>query len=220
MPQTRPVLVWELPVRLFHWAIVALICASWGSAEFDEMDWHIRFGLCSLALILFRLIWGLVGGQSARFSQFIASPRSVIRYLRGAAASREDQAVTHNPAGGWMVAALLLVLSLQVATGLFANDDIASEGPLSHFVQKSLVKKLSVIHAFNFYVLCALAAFHIGAVIFYRVVKGQDLVRPMITGRKILPASIAPPTPGSLYLALLIFGAICGGTWFLSRLGG
>lgn len=220
MEAIKRVLVWEWQVRAFHWALVVLFATSWLTAEIGALDWHMRSGFAILALVGFRLVWGLVGGDAARFANFIKSPRAAFAHLRGFRRIELDREPGHNAAGGWMVLVLLGALCVQLGTGLFANDDISSEGPLSHLVRRATWKTLTAVHGLNFNLLLALVVLHICAVIGYRVIKKQDLLRPMITGWKMLPPGIAPSKPGSALLALVIISLAGLGAWFLSQLGG
>jgi cytochrome b len=176
-----PVRVWDLPTRLFHWAIVLLVGFSWLSQELDWMDCHKLSGYAVLTLLLFRLAWGVVGSETARFRQFLASPAAALRHLAHLARREPDHEVGHNAAGGWMVLGLLGLLAVQVGTGLFANDDVLTEGPLAETVDKSTSDWLSHIHVVNFWLIEAAVAAHILAVLTYAVLKRHDLVRPMLT---------------------------------------
>jgi cytochrome b len=199
-----PVRVWDLPTRLFHWAIVVLVGFSWLSAQYNWMEWHLLSGYAILALLLFRLVWGLVGSATARFGQFLAGPLATLRHLAHLARREPDHEVGHNAAGGWMVLLMLLLLAVQAVTGLFANDDALTEGPLASHVDKSTSDWLSHIHRVNFTFIEILVAAHILAVLTYAVLKRHDLVRPMVTGRKYLPADTPRPRMASLWLALVV----------------
>jgi cytochrome b len=213
-----PVQVWDLPTRLFHWAIVLLVGFSWLSQELDWMDWHKLSGYAVLTLLLFRLAWGVVGSETARFRQFLASPRAALRHLADLPRREPDLQVGHNAAGGWMVLVLLLLLAVQVGTGLFANDDVLTEGPLAETVDKSTSDWLSHIHGVNFTLIAIAVAAHVLAVLTYAVLKRHDLVRPMLTGRKRLPADLPPPRMASPWLALLLVVAAAGAvTWLVNR---
>ncbi len=180
----KPVLVWDLPTRLFHWCLALLIGVSWLTGEMGEMEWHMRSGIAILTLVLFRLLWGFLGSTTARFSQFVASPVTAIGYARGLLTGKTDRYLGHNPLGGWMVIALLLIVLVQASSGLFANDDIFTEGPLYHLVTKSTSDWLTWFHKTLFNFLLAAAALHIAAAFFYLFVKKEDLILPMIHGRK------------------------------------
>ncbi len=180
----KRVLVWDLPTRLFHWSLVVLLGASWLTGEMGEMEWHMRSGIAILTLVLFRLLWGIFGSTTARFTQFVRSPMTALGYARGLLAGKTDHYFGHNPLGGWMVLVLLMLVLVQASTGLFSNDDIFTEGPLYHLVTKSTSDWLTGIHKTLFDVLLACAALHVAAAFFYLIVKKDNLILPMITGRK------------------------------------
>lgn len=201
--------VWDLPLRLFHWSLVGLLAFSWWSAENYYMDWHRLSGQAVLFLIAFRLIWGVVGSGPARFAYFLKGPRSIRAYV----SHGEVATVGHNPLGGWSVVAMLLALSVQVGTGLFAVDiDGIESGPLSHLVSFDQGRLASAIHGFAFNVLLGLIALHIVAILFYLIVRRRNLIGPMVTGSASHGA--APPVPVrragpvALFTALILSGAL------------
>lgn len=206
--------VWDLPIRLFHWLLVALIAFSWWTADYDHVDWHIWSGCAILTLLIFRLLWGFVGSSTARFSGFAPGPKSVVRYLRG---SRWD-AIGHTPLGALSVVALLLVLCVQVGLGLIAEDeDGINFGPLAHLVSTDTSDKAREIHALNFDLILAFIALHIGAILFYRVFRGKRLTSAMITGRARLNAPAHPMRPGKWWVALLCLAIALGVTrWVIA----
>jgi cytochrome b len=213
-----PVRVWDLPTRLFHWTLVLLVGFSWLSERLDWMDWHKWSGYAVLSLLLFRLAWGFVGSETARFRQFLASPVAALHHLAHLARREPDHEVGHNAAGGWMVLGLLGLLAVQVGTGLFANDDALTEGPLAGLVDKSTSDWLSHIHRLNFTLIEIAVAGHILAVLTYAVLKRHDLVRPMLTGRKRLPPDLRPPRMASPWLALVLVILAAGAvTWLVNR---
>jgi cytochrome b len=196
--QLRAVKVWDAPTRLFHWAIVLLGGFSWLSIEMGWMDLHFLSGYSILALLLFRLAWGFVGSETARFRNFLASPAEAIRHLSHLLRREPDREIGHNAAGGWMVLVLLALLLVQVGTGLCANDDVMTEAPLAHLVGKAMSDRLSAIHSVNFTLLQIAVVLHVLAVLAYAVLKRHDLVRPMVTGVKRLPRSMRPPRMAGL----------------------
>lgn len=172
--------VWDLPTRLFHWLIVLVFCVSWFTAEQGLMDWHYRSGILGLALIVFRILWGFFGGSTARFGNFVRSPATVIRFLKGG--GKKPRKVGHNPLGGYSVVLLLAVLFIQLCTGLFAVDvDGLESGPLSFLVNFDQGRWLAEIHEISFTVLQVLVGVHVLAIIFYRL-RGNHLTRAMVTG--------------------------------------
>ena len=214
-PSYVPVRVWDLPTRLFHWTLVLLVGFSWLSQRLDWMDWHKLSGYAVLTLLLFRLAWGVVGSETARFSRFLASPRAALRHLAQLPRREPDHEVGHNAAGGWMVLGMLGLLAVQVSTGLYANDDILTEGPLAESVDKATSDWLSHIHVVNFKLIEIAVAAHILAVLSYAVLKRHDLVRPMLTGRKSLPAALSPPRMVSPWLALGLVVLAAGVAWWV-----
>ncbi len=218
--QTASLRLWDLPIRLFHWTLVVLIALSWWSVEQARMDLHLWSGYALLTLLVFRLLWGIFGSSTARFGQFVTGPRRVLTYLGGLARRSSTPTPGHNPAGGWVVMIMLLALLVQVGTGLFANDDIFTEGPLVHWVDKDLSGTLTGLHEDHFNLLLALIGLHIGAIVFYRLVKREDLARAMVTGRRPWPADRTPPPLyfAPWWLAALSLAGAAGGVWAL--LGG
>ena len=191
----RRVPVWDLPVRLFHWVLVALVVTSFVTAKLggNLMQWHMWSGYSILTLVLFRVLWGFAGSTHARFATFVRGPSAVIGYACALVAGRSERHLGHNPLGGWSVLALLASLAVQAGTGLFANDDIVTEGPLVRLISKDTSDFITRIHNWNELVLYALVGLHLAAIIFYAVVKRENLVGPMITGHK----SAAPGEPVS-----------------------
>lgn len=193
--------VWDLPTRLFHWALSALIGFSWWTAEEEHLEWHLLSGYAVFALLLFRLLWGLVGSSTARFANFLRGPAAVLAYVRDMQGWR---AVGHTPLGGLSVVALLGITLLQVATGLFnADNDGLSEGPLARLASEALVEAAHDWHEILFNVLLLFIALHVAAVLFYRLALGRQLVGPMISGRAAIDPDVAPMRPGRGRVALL-----------------
>ena len=208
---THTTRVWDLPTRTFHWALFGLIIAmaATGLTGGNAMAWHFRFGYAVLSLLLFRLVWGLIGGRWSRFASFIYSPGTVLQYLRGQ--GRPEHSVGHNPLGAGSVFALLFFLFAQVGTGLFSDDDIAASGPLSKFVSNAMVSSLTGYHKnIGKYVLLALVLLHIAAIVFYLVKKKENLIGPMLHGDKSLANRVENSRDDgrSRALALAVF-AIC-----------
>lgn len=200
-----PMPIWDLPVRLFHWSVLMLVLVSWISAKNGYMRVHLVSGYSVLALIIFRLAWGFIGSDTARFSQFVKSPLAALRHLSHFFRREPDTQVGHNEAGGLMVLGLLSLLIAQVITGLCANDDVVTEGPLVKYIGKELSDRITGLHDLNFKLIMLAVIGHVAAVIGYAVFKGHDLVRPMVTGRKRLPAATPAPRIVSPILALGLF---------------
>jgi cytochrome b len=207
---THSVTVWDLPTRLFHWALVLLVLTSWGSVSLNWMDLHFLSGYCVAALLLFRLGWGLVGSDTARFANFVRRPSAALRHLAELRRREPDHEAGHNAAGGWMVLLMLLLLIVQVATGLCANDDVMLEGPFAKYAGKALSDRLTRIHHLNFKLIEAAVVLHLVAVLTYAVLKHHDLLRPMITGRKRLPADVAAPRLARPWRAIALLAIAAG----------
>ncbi|HVZ08581.1 cytochrome b/b6 domain-containing protein [Rhodopila sp.] len=214
----RPITVWDLPTRLFHWILVVLIGLAWWTERSNHMDWHMLVGYAVLALLIFRVIWGFVGSDTARFSGFVRSPLAALRHLSRLARREPDTEVGHNAAGGWMVLLMLALIGVQAGTGLFANDDIMTEGPLMHLVGKDRSDWLTHIHGLNFTLIQAVVVLHVLAILVYLVLKRQNLLRPMITGTKAMPAGMAPPRLRSPLLALATLVVAAGIVAWIVRL--
>jgi cytochrome b len=173
--------LWDLPTRIFHWALVVCVIGSFITVNIggNAMVWHGRIGVAVVGLLAFRLVWGVAGSTYARFAQFVRGPGAVKDYLQG-----RWQGEGHNPLGALSVLALLGTLGLLVVTGLFANDDIAFEGPLYALVGKELSDRVVGIHRLIEPLIMLLVFAHLAAIVFYTRVKKQDLLKPMITGWK------------------------------------
>jgi len=206
MVRTR---IWDLPTRLFHGLLALTVTGVLITGWTGVMDWHFRLGHAALALLLFRLVWGFVGGRWSRFAAFVHGPRSVAAYLRGQA--HPDHLIGHNPLGALSVFAMLVVLGLQVATGLMADDAITYAGPLAHTVSGAMSGLATGWHAeWGKWVVIALIGLHLAAVLYYAVVRRHTLVTPMITGDKVFPLDAPAVAPsrdgaGSRWLALALF---------------
>jgi cytochrome b len=206
----RPMKVWDLPVRLFHWALVVLILASWVTQYLDRMDLHMWIGEWTLTLLLFRVVWGFIGSDTARFTWFLRSPAAALRHLAHLRRREPDREIGHNAAGGWMVLVILALIGVQTGTGLFSNDDGNNEGPLMHLVGKDQSDQLSHIHHLNFMAIEAVIVLHVLAIVAYAVLKRQNLVRPMVTGTKLMPGDAAAPRLVNPLWALLTLAVAFG----------
>jgi cytochrome b len=210
-PHLQPVRVWDLPTRLFHWVLALTIAGSVVSAKIggNAMVWHFRFGYVVFTLLAFRLLWGWVGGRWSRFGSFIYAPGTVWRFLRGEQRAGEQLDVGHTPLGSFSVFALLAVLAVQVGTGLVADDEIANLGPLNRFVSSDTALAATGWHKqWGEWLVLALVALHVTAILFYLLRRKANLVRPMVLGDKPLPAgtpaSADGPSQRLLALALLV----------------
>jgi cytochrome b len=193
--------VWDLPTRLFHWLLVALISFSWWSIEYHHTEWHIWSGIAILTLLVFRLLWGLVGSSTARFANFVRGPSAVIEFVRGE--SGQKAAAGHTPLGALSVVAMLLLTAAQVGLGLFATDkDGLNEGPLALLVSLATSEGARDLHETLFYVLLGVIALHIAAIVIYRL-RGKRLTSAMIGGRAQLDPDTAPMRPARWWVAVL-----------------
>jgi cytochrome b len=211
--------IWDLPLRLFHWLLVLLVASQIVTAFVggNAMQFHALGGYAILTLILFRILWGLVGGTHARFGDFVRGPGTVIAYAKSLGSGRLEAHRGHNPLGGWSVVAMLASLLLQASTGLFANDDVMLEGPLVKHVSGTVSSVATGIHEVNAFVLLILVSIHIAAVLFYLFGKNENLIVPMITGRK-RDASETPARYGSPTLAAILVGGCAAAVYFLIRI--
>jgi cytochrome b len=216
----RPVPVWDLPIRLFHWLTAALIPAAYVTWRLNWMNWHAWVGDALLALVLFRLLWGFFGSDTARFSHFLASPRNAARNLAHIFRREPDTNAGHNPAGSWMIMLLLALLLGQVLTGIYVDNDVANEGPFTELTPAPIANLMTALHdRFLWHALIAAAVLHVLAISVYAAAKGHNLLLPMITGRKRLPRSVPAPRLRSPRRALLcLAGAAAAAAAFANYL--
>lgn len=214
--------VWDLPTRLFHWLLVACVIGLVVTANIggDWMNWHLRLGYAVLTLLLFRLVWGFIGGHWSRFASFVYAPSTLVAHLRGQ--GRPEHQVGHSPLGALSVFALLLILLLQVGTGLVSDDEIAFFGPLARLVSSDTASAATAYHtSLGKLLVLAWVVLHVLAILYYKLAKKQGLVRAMVVGDKSLhaPAPGTRDTAGTRLMALVVL-VLCGAavTW-LVRLG-
>ena len=221
-PATRATRVWDLPTRIFHWSLLLcivglLITVNVGG---NWMLLHFRFGYAVFTLLLFRIVWGLVGGRWSRFASFIYAPSTILAYIKGR--GKPEHSVGHNPMGAGSVFALLGFLLLQVATGLFSDDDIAFQGPLAKFVSSARVSSATWYHKeVGSKVLIALIVLHIAAILFYLYKKKENLIRPMLDGDKqlALPVLASRDDAGSRAAAAVVLALCAAVVWWVVKLG-
>lgn len=204
--------VWDLPTRLFHWGLVSLFGLLWWSADSGELILHARFGEALLVLLVFRLLWGVAGSQTARFGSFVRGPAAIVAYLRGQSPTEPG----HNPLGALMVLTLLAAVLVQLLLGLFAADvdGYTFDGPLAHLLDGNLAEQVSEWHGAWFNLLLLLASVHVLAIVGYRVLRKENLVKAMVTGHKESDDPIAAPSfvsPWRAALLLLAAGALVFG---------
>jgi len=204
----------DLPTRVFHWVLVLSVLGSFSTGYLggNAMAWHLRFGYLAFTLLLFRLFWGFCGGRWSRFRSFCYAPATSLRYLRGQSRPEEHHDVGHTPLGALSVLALLAVLVVQVATGLFADDEIATTGPLNRFVAEKTASMLTRWHKdYGQRIIVVLVLLHVGAIVFYLLRSRRNLVLPMLSGDKVLergvPSAVDSTRSRLLALALLFVAA-------------
>ena len=220
MQDSNTIRVWDLPLRLFHWALALCIIANivlgrFGDDIDDAMLWHTRIGTLTLALLLFRIMWGFTGSTYARFCQFVRSPKVIFQYLK---TQKHDQP-GHNPLGAVSVLALLASCLFQGVCGLFITDEILTEGPLFHLIEEDLAGRLASLHELNSNVLIVLIGLHLSAIAYYRIFKREKLVKAMITGNKSGPevAGMQSATGGGALCAIVIAAIACGIVWYITN---
>ena len=222
MSTTHTVRIWDLPTRLFHWALLVcvvglLITGNVGGAW---MEWHFRFGYCVMTLLLFRIVWGLVGGKWSRFASFIYSPKSLMDYLSGRA--KPEHSAGHSPLGALSVFGLLAFLALQVGTGLISDDEITNAGPLTRFVKNATVSLATWWHKeVGNKVIVAMIVLHIAAILIYLWKKKQNLILPMIQGDKQMAQAVeaSKDTAGSRVAALVVLAVCAAVVFWVQSLG-
>jgi len=178
--------VWDLPVRIFHWSLAAAFLGAFVTNRLGVryFHYHALCGYAVIVLVAFRIIWGVIGTRHARFWNFVRGPAATLRYALAIGRGRARPYAGHNPLGALMVIVLLAALGVEAVIGLFANDEIFNTGPLYGAVSDALSLKLTGLHRQLFYWIAAAVGLHVAAVLFHRLVKGERLVRAMITGRK------------------------------------
>jgi cytochrome b len=205
--------VWDLPTRLFHWALLACVVGSLVSVKIggNAIAWHFRFGFAILTLVAFRVIWGFIGSRYARFTSFAPNPMAALRYLRGQSSATPG----HNPLGAFSVYALLAALAFQAVTGLFANDSIMWDAPLKALVSSDTSDRITTLHRLNRFVLLGLIILHLGAIAFYSRIRKEVLIAPMVGGDRVYDASQPTPLPAedtvALRLKALAVLVVCAG---------
>ena len=205
--------VWDLPTRAVHWLIAVLVPFSWWSAHSDHLPWHRLSGYTILGLLIFRLIWGVWGSPTARFSNFLRGPAAVRAYLAG----RAGPVIGHNPLGGWSIAAMLAMLAAQLTLGLFSVDEDGLEaGPLARLVSFDTGRAIAKIHHLGFWVLLSLIGLHLAAIAFHAL-RRRDLVTPMITGRAVVAPGGQPPPFVPRWRVLPTAFAAAAIAWFIAH---
>lgn len=213
--------VWDLPLRLFHWSLVGLVVMSWVTSQADldlyyDMTLHMYCGYSLLTLLIFRVLWGFWGSDYACFCHFVCSFKTTLNYAKNLFKPSSSHFIGHNPLGAWSVLLLLTALFVQTSTGLFASDEISTEGPLYERVSSEMSQWLTWLHKINFYfVLLGLIGLHLSAVFFYLFYKKENLIRPMITGNKWLPSDTEKASFKGLGRAFVFLALAYGSVYLL-----
>ena len=215
--EIKNIKVWDIPTRLFHWALVVAVGFMWySSGDFELMEYHLIVGRLILCALIFRILWGFIGSTTARFTDFIRSPVTGLRYLFGKESSKT---AGHNPAGGWMVLALLIILLTQALSGLFASDDVSYPvyaGPFYFSVNADIAEWLNRLHHRNINYLWILVGVHVYASLIYQL-QGKNLTGSMLSGKKQAQEGVKPQEMRSPWLALVLFMVICAVGFYLTR---
>jgi len=208
--------IWDLPTRLFHWLLAALVIFSFTTGKLggDWLTWHFRSGYAIASLLLFRLLWGFAGSRYARFSSFLPSPSRIWRTLRSTRSEVVPATAGHSAIGTLSVYALLIALAVQISTGVFTNDGSFTEGPWVKFVSSALSDRLSTVHYYNHWLVLGLTALHVAAIGFYLLVRRDDLITPMITGDKLGLAAHAAEDGAAIQLRAAVLAMVAAGVVF------
>ncbi len=208
--------IWDLPTRLFHWLLAALVIFSFTTGKLggDWLTWHFRSGYVIASLLLFRLLWGFAGSRYARFSSFLPSPSRVWRMLRSTGSEVLPASAGHSAIGTLSVYALLIALAVQISTGVFTNDGSFTEGPWVKFVSSAISDRMSTVHYYNHWLVVGLTALHVAAIGFYLLVRRDDLITPMITGDKLGLAAHAAEDGAAIQLRAAVLAMVAAGVVF------
>lgn len=212
-------LIWDLPLRLFHWSFASSILLLWLTSELgsDYIDWHITLGYCVLTLTIFRIAWGFFGPKHAKFSHFLPTPTEIVSYLKQQNTPQAKVYAGHNPIGSLMVIAMLILVLIQAVSGLFVDDQVFSSGPYFNAAGDTVDKLMSTVHHTMFDFILLAIALHIAAIIFYKTVKKQNLVKAMFTGKKADKGITEKDAikHSKLWLALIIIALCCAFVYWL-----
>ncbi|MCV2885951.1 cytochrome b/b6 domain-containing protein [Aestuariibacter sp. AA17] len=209
-------LVWDLPTRLFHWGLVCALGFQWLSAEIleDSIELHAYVGYGILTLLLFRILWGILGTRYARFSEFVAGPKRTMSYLKGIKNGNPPESIGHNPLGAWMIIATLLIVLTQAVSGLFLTDDVLFTAPYYYVEAPELKSWMATLHNTLFNVILGISAVHILAIVLYKFKFKKDLVKPMIHGKKSVPEQHGISS-SRMVLAVVLLATVAAFVWWL-----
>lgn len=210
--------VWDLPTRIFHWVLAALVIFSFTTGKIGGgwLEWHMLSGFAILALLAFRIAWGFFGSETSRFASFLRGPAVFFAYARDVAARAPRRIIGHNPMGGWMVLFMIAVLAAQAVSGLFADDEISHTGPLVEKVSNATVARMSSFHELNAWIVAAAAGLHVIAIAFYWFRFKDNLTRPMWNGYREADGEVAQPRMlPAWFAALILAAAACAVYWLV-----
>lgn len=204
--------LWDRPTRVFHWSLVVLGLISWWTAEYSYYEWHEKSGLLLASLIMFRILWGFWGGRTARFAHFIKGPQAVIHHVGELARRQAEPSAGHNAVGAYAVLLMLLLILVQIVTGLFSQADYGVFlGPWADLVSTARSEAMTSLHHQIFTFLQIIVGLHIVAVLLYWALLKQNLIGPMISGRKAGLSAPSVAEPSLLRLGACIFGGFALG---------
>lgn len=205
---------WDLPTRVFHWLLVLLLLFSWISAKYGDafLVWHKWNGYAILTLLLSRIVWGLGGSTTSRFVTFVYGIRQMIAYSACLINGTSRHYLSHNPLGGLMVVMMMGFILLQITTGLFSSDEIFGHGPFSQHITGTAVQLMTAYHQSLFYLIMALVAIHVLAVLYHQLIRREKIIEAMFTGKKPKHnyQDIQQIRWKSVYLALAVVLVIAG----------
>lgn len=205
---TKSFVLWDIPTRIFHWAIVICLPLSWWSAENENYELHKWLGYTVIVLVLSRVVWGFFGSRHSRFADFLVGPRRIIGYLKG----REAAGAGHNPLGGWSVLVLLCLLLLQAISGLFNSDDVFFSGPLYYAANSEWRDIMGLVHELAFDALLVFVGLHVIAVLYHQYGRKERLLQAMMRGSAPGRSGRVAPVPAwrALVIALIAAFALWG----------
>lgn len=209
----KPHRIWDVPTRMFHWLLAASIVASWATAELSDtlMQVHMWLGYWTLGLVIYRILWGVIGSRHARFVSFLKGPGTIFRYARSLVDGSHRESAGHNPMGGWMVAVMLALAGAQAVSGLFSSDDLTAFGAWSGGVSERTSNQMTGFHELNFNLIVAAVGAHLVAIGVYQFGLGKDLIGPMLTGHKSEPRVTAQDAiPGTPWLRAALAALLAG----------
>jgi cytochrome b len=221
LPDDGAVTVWDLPLRLFHWSLLLLFVIAYATGSREQYyGVHKAAGFVLFGLLIFRLIWGFAGNRAARFSSFIRGPRAALAHIRELLGGRAHPVAGHNALGGWAVAVMLILLLVEVVSGLFSST-FDYEGPLAPLVSDAWTERMAALHSLNLDLLLAMIALHLLAIAVTSILGRENLVASMIHGRKKLAEASGVPGRTDSWIvaagAAVAAAAATGGLILLGR---